>query len=270
MKITLCTTILLIASISLGFGQNWDWGGPIDPLQEKFEVKHYRLELELYPESQSIKGNSTVTFSSMDGLDTLRLDLIDEYNVTSVKINGSEVRFSHENDLLDIRVTNCTCDEVVIFYEGKTPIALNPPWEGGFTWKKDELGNDWMGFSSQGEGAKIFMPALDHPSSEASEGVDLLITVPEPYFIAANGRLDKIKQDSEKLTYFWNTDYPINNYGINFTMGIFYEEKINFTSVSGEQIPMHVWVLQQNKAKAKDILEVLKVSTETHEKYFGA
>jgi aminopeptidase N len=270
MKNILCTTILLIASISFALGQNWDWGGPIDPLQEKFEVKHYRLEIELYPETQSIKGKSTVTFSSVEELDTLRLDLIDEYKVTSVQMNGSEVTFSHKNDLLDILVANSNYDAVDIFYEGKTPIALNPPWEGGFTWKKDKLGNDWMGLSSQGEGAKIFMPALDHPSSEASEGVDLWITAPKPYFVAANGRLNQVIQEGEKQTYHWKTDYPINNYGINFTMGIFHEEQINFTSVSGDQIPMHVWVLQENKAKAKEILEVLNVSAETHEKYFGA
>ncbi|MCE7054449.1 M1 family metallopeptidase [Algoriphagus sp. AGSA1] len=270
MKTILSVIIILFASISWGFGQNWDWGGPIDPLQEKFEVKHYRLELELYPESKSIKGNNTVTFSSVNKLDTLRLDLIDEYKVTKVQINGEEVAYSHKNDLLDILVTNCSCDAVDIFYEGKTPIAINPPWEGGFTWEKDQLGNDWVGLSSQGEGAKIFMPALDHPSSEASQGVDLLITVPKPYFVAANGRLDQIKQEHEKLTYFWTTDYPINNYGINFTMGIFHEEEKNFTSVSGDKIPMHVWVLQENKAKAKDILEVLNVSSQTHEKYFGA
>ena len=267
-KIFLCVLCFLI-SISVGFGQNWDWGGPIDPLQEKFEVKHYRLELELFPDTQSIKGKSTVTFSSMEKLDTLRLDLIDEYKVTSVQMNGTEVKFSHENDLLDIQVIDCTCDAVDIFYEGKTPIALNPPWMGGFTWEIDQMDNHWMGLSSQGEGAKIFMPALDHPSSEASEGVDLLITVPKPYFVAANGRLNQIKKEGEKLTYFWTTDYPINNYGINFTMGIFHEEEITFTSVSGDQIPMHVWVLQENRVKAKDILEVLKVSTETHEKYFG-
>lgn len=270
MKTILSTTIILFASISLGFGQNWDWGGPIDPLQEKFEVVHYRLELELYPESKSIKGKSTVTFSPVYKLDTLRLDLIDEYKVTKVQMNGEEVEFSHKNDLLDILVINSSCDAVDIFYEGKTPIALNPPWEGGFTWEKDQLGNDWVGLSSQGEGGKVFMPALDHPSSEASQGVDLLITVPKPYFVAANGRLDQIKQEDEKLTYYWTTDYPINNYGINFTMGIFHEEEKNFTSVSGNQIPMHVWVLQENKAHAEDILEVLKVSTQTHEKYFGA
>src|SRR5690606_8984713 len=113
---------------------------PIDPLQEKFEIKHYRLELELFPASKSIKGKSTVTFSSVNKLDTLRLDLIDEYNVTSVQVNGNDIEFSHKDDLLDILVGDCSCDAVDIFYEGKTPIALNPPWEGGFTWEKDQLG----------------------------------------------------------------------------------------------------------------------------------
>jgi aminopeptidase N len=262
--------LCLASSISFGFAQNWDWGGPIDPLQEKFKIEHYRLEIELLPETQSIKGKSTVTFSAPEKLDILRLDLIDQYTVSSVRMNGVEVDFSHQNDLLDIKVIDCTCDAVDIYYEGKTPIAINPPWQGGFTWEIDQLGNNWMGLSSQGEGAKIFMPALDHPSSEASNGVDLLVTVPNPYFVAANGRLDQIKKEGEKLTYHWTTDYPINNYGINFTMGIFHEEKMNFKSVSGVEIPMHVWVLQENKAKAKGILEVLEVSAQTHEKYFGA
>ncbi len=242
----------------------------MDPLQKQFKIHHYQLEIELLPESQSIKGKSTVTFSAPEKLEVLRLDLINDYLVSSVKMNEVEVEFTHQNDLLDIQVIDCTCQSVVISYEGKTPIAQNPPWEGGFTWEIDQLGNYWMGLSSQGEGAKIFMPALDHPSSEATNGVNLSVTVPNPYFVAANGQLLRTEKNGDKLTYYWNTDYPINNYGINFTMGVFQEEKVIYKSISGEDIPMHVWVLQENKAKAKEILEVLKVSTATHEKYFGA
>src|SRR5690606_30442996 len=48
-----------------------------------------------------------------------------------------------------------------------------------------------------------------------------------------------------------------------------HEEKLDFPSVSGKTIPMHVWVLQENRAKAGALLQVLKESAETHEKYFG-
>ena len=249
--------------------QTWDWGGPIDPLQAKFQIQQYRLELEIFPETQSIAGRSTITFSSLEKLDTLRFQLIDQYQVSKVLMDGREVTFSHQNDLLDIIPIDCTCDQVEIFYEGPTPIAQNPPWTGGFTWEKDQLGRHWMGLSSQGEGAKLFMPALDHPSSEPQQGVELVFTVPKPYFVASNGRLIHSQDQGQKVSYNWKTDYPINNYNINFTVGVFEKAESQFRSSSDALIPMEVWVLQENKAKAKELLEVLRVSAQTHEKYFG-
>lgn len=263
--------ILLFALITpFTFAQNWDWGGPVDPLQQKLKIRHYRLELELLPESQSIQGSNTITFSAEEKLDTIRLNLIDEYAVEKVIMDGKEVKFSHQNDILDIIPVDCTCDRIQVFYGGKTPIAENPPWTGGFTWETDQFDNHWVGLSCQGEGSQIFMPAFDHPSSEPSEGAEIIITVPKPYFVASNGRLKETSEKGDKITYHWSTSYPINVYNINFTMGIFQEEKLDFKSSSGELVPMHVWVLQENRAKAKDLLEVLKISTETQEKYFGA
>lgn len=263
----LCFFLLGTNSFSQG---NWDWGGPMDPLQKKIKVLHYKLDLELLPETQSIAGSNTITFKADETLEILRLNLIDEYQVEKVLMNGLEVDFTHENDLLDIIPVDCTCNSVQVFYAGKTPIAINPPWTGGFTWEKDQSGNDWMGLSSQGEGAKIFMPALDHPSSEPSNGVDLYFTAPKPYFVASNGVLLEQKEIGEKIQYHWATSYPINNYNINFSMGVYYQLKDSFRSVSGDEFPIEVIVLKENQDKAASLLEVLKISAATHEKYFGA
>ena len=252
------------------FAQNWDWGGPMDPLQKKFKVLNYELSLQIIPSTKSIHGKNLVTFEAAEKLDTLRLNLIDEYQVEKVLMNGQEVSFVHQNDLLDILPIDCTCNSVEIFYGGVTPTALNPPWTGGFTWEIDLLENHWMGLSSQGEGAKIFMPALDHPSSEPSQGVDLFFTVEKPYFVASNGRLLEKIEEGDLVTYHWATDYPINNYGINFTLGVFHEAHTLYRSISGQEVMMQVFVLQEDRLKAEALLEVLKVSTATHEKYFGA
>jgi aminopeptidase N len=260
----------LLLVVHLIQAQTWDWGGPLDPLQAKFQIQQYRLELEIFPETQSIAGLATITFSANEKLDTLRFQLIDQYRVHKVLMDGKEVAFSQKNDLLDILPIDCTCNQVQIFYEGPTPIAQNPPWTGGFTWEKDQMGRHWMGLSCQGEGAKVFMPALDHPSSEPQQGVDLLFTVPKPYFIASNGRLIQSQDQGQKVCYHWETNYPINNYNINFTLGVFEKAETQFQSISGAVVPMAVWVLQENKSKAKELLEVLRVSAQTHEKYFGA
>ncbi len=270
MKRSILGFAFLLLCVQTFAQKNWDWGGPIDPLQSKFEILHYLLDLEIIPDQQVIQGSNTVTFSSDEKLDLVRLNLISEYKVSKVLMNGSEVEFEHADDLLDIKPIDCTCNEIEIHYSGKTPIALNPPWGGGFTWEKDELGNHWMGLSSQGEGAKIFMPALDHPSSEPKEGVDLYFTVPEGYFVGANGRLQSSEEIGNKVRIHWSTSYPINNYNINFTLGVFHSEKGQFQSVSGETIPLEVIVLKQNEDRAKELLEVLRESAETHEKYFGA
>lgn len=251
------------------FGQSWTWGGPIDPLQGRYKVESYTLNLEFFPETQEIHGSNLIKIACEEKLDTLRLNLIDNYKVVKVEVYDEEVKFTHANDILDIYLPEGCATEAKVYYGGKTPIALNPPWSGGFTWEKDEQGNHWMGLSSQNEGAKIFMPAKDHPSSEPIQGVDLHLTAPAPYFIASNGRLAQTEQQSDKISYHWSTNYPINNYNINFTLGIFHQEKKEYISVDGNPIPMMVFVLDENKDNAPMLLSVLENSTKTHESYFG-
>src|SRR5690554_2815408 len=82
---------------------NWTWGGPIDPLQEKIAIKHYELDLEFVPEKQWIQGSVKVSFDCNQKLDTLRLNLIASYEVSKVEIYKNEpVAFRHFGDTLDI------------------------------------------------------------------------------------------------------------------------------------------------------------------------
>src|SRR5690554_2528382 len=248
---------------------DWTWGGPIDPLQQKVSIEHYELNLELVPDKQWIEGFVRVAFDCKEELDTLRLNLIESYEVKEVKLFEKAVGFYHFGDTLDIYIPDGCPGVATIHYQGRTPIAPDPPWIGGFTWEKDSSGNHWMGLSCQNEGAKIFMPCLDHPSSEPSRGVDLHITAPSPYFVAANGRLVNQQQNGDKITYHWTTDYPINNYNINFTLGIFHEENKKYLGAAGNEIPLVAYTLVENAGKAPKLLSVLENSVRTHEKFFG-
>jgi len=249
---------------------SWNWGGPMDHLQQKIRVSHYHLDLEILPESQEISGSTTLSVRYLEETDTLRLDLISHYTVSAVKGDNHSLSFQHQDDLLDINLAGKSPDKITVYYRGKTPIASNPPWSGGFTWEKDDHGNHWMGLSSQNEGGKVFMPCLDHPRNKPADGVRLSITVPTSYTVAANGRLKGTDEVSQKSTFHWESNYPIMNYNINFTMGKFHIEKGIFEGVSGENIPIMVYVLEENKDKAALLLEVLRKSTETHEHFFGA
>lgn len=260
--------LLLISFTPLMAQQNWTWGGQVDPLQGGLVIEHYNINLRLLPESQSISGYVEVQYQ-LDRTDTLRLQLIDAYQVDSVVAGEEQIAFHHKQDRLDILLQGAKFSMVRIYYQGPTPIAIQPPWTGGFTWEKDEKGRSWMGLSCQGEGAKIFMPCLDHPSSEPIQGVRMTFHVPKPYFVAANGRLMSIDTTDTKYIYHWATQYPINNYCINFTMGAFQTLERPFQSVSGRTVPMQVIVMDYHTEEGKDLLDILEISTQTQEKYFG-
>jgi hypothetical protein len=49
---------------------------------------------------------------------------------------------------------------------------------------KDSSGNPFIAITCQLDGGKIYFPCKDHPSDEANEGADLIITVPKGLVVA--------------------------------------------------------------------------------------
>jgi aminopeptidase N len=266
----------LLCAGSLGVwaqDNNWTWGGPIDPLQAAYDVKQYRLSLSIEPERKYISGSADAVIEIVKPVNQIKLDLIDTYKVSAVWVNGKKSTFTRTKDQLAVALQNKVKPgqriTVRVQYAGITPDAVRPPWQGGFTFTKDKNGNHWVGLSSQNEGAKVFMPAKDHPSDEPDEGVEQFITVPAPYKVAANGLLLSEKKNGDKITYHWKTSYTINNYDINFTMGDFAVSRKDYTTVNGNKVPMVMYLLKQNEERAPELMAVLENSVKTQEKYFG-
>ncbi|PTX14226.1 peptidase M1-like protein [Pontibacter mucosus] len=253
--------------------QNWTWGGPLDPAQAAFDVKHYTLRLSVSPEERKIGGSVDAVVELVAPTDKIRLNLIDAYKVSGVKVDGKKATYTRSTDLLDVELKKTYQPgqrlTVTVDYAGTPPEAVNPPWQGGFTFTKDGNGKHWIGLSSQNEGAKIFMPCKDHPSDEPDEGVEQFISVPAPYQVAANGLLVSEKKKGNQITYHWKTDYTINNYGINFTVGDFEITRRDYMTVEGNTVPMVIYLLKQNAAKAPELMNILEISLKTQEKYFG-
>ena len=96
---------------------------------------------------------------------------------------------------------------------------MNPPWDGGFSWKKDDNGNPWIGVSCQGLGASVWWPNKDHMYDEV-DSMKISVNVPKHLMNISNGNLRSEKttwssylQDSIN-TSEWFVSYPINNYNV--------------------------------------------------------
>ena len=247
-------------------------GGKLNPLQAIIDIRHYSIELDVDIAKQSIAGFTEVNLNISQKTDTLLLDLIHLYKVTKIEVNGKNSLFSQKDD--KIFITSNVGFEignkiVKIEYTGVPPVAIRPPWDGGFTWAKDVAGNDWISINIQGEGGKMYFPCKDHPSDEPNEGVDMKITIPSNLVVAGPGLLMSVKTKKNKSTYHWKTNYTISNYCILFNIGKYNVAKDTYTTIEGNKVPIEYYVLEADTAQAKMVIELKKRDTKILEKYFG-
>ncbi|MEO6405705.1 MAG: M1 family metallopeptidase [Ferruginibacter sp.] len=247
-------------------------GGKLNPLQAIMDIRHYTINLDVDIAQQSIRGNALVQLNLLKPTDTLLLDMLQSMLVTKITVNNAAVKFNHQDNKLFITSSKgfkAGKQLVDITYSGKPPVAVRPPWGGGFTWTKDSNGNPWVAINCQFEGGKIYFPCKDHPSDEPNEGVDMNITVPAGLVVAAPGLLQKVITKKDKQTYYWKTRYTISNYCILFNIGKYKVVSDTYTTINGNKVPVDFYVLEVDTAFAKKFNETKMRDTKILEKYFG-
>ncbi len=247
-------------------------GGKLNPLQAIMDIRHYTIKVDVDLSKQSITASTEVSLNLSKKTDTILLDLIHLYAVTKIKVNNKAAAYYQHDD--KIFITSPTGfdignQKVLVEYKGIPPVAVKPPWDGGFTWKKDSTGYDWVSINIQGEGGKMYYPCKDHPSDEPNEGADLIVTVPAPLVVAGPGLLMNVATKNNKSTYHWKTNYTISNYCIVFNIGKYKVYKDELTTIAGTKVPIEYYVLEVDTSHAKKVIETKKRDTKILEKYFG-
>jgi aminopeptidase N len=247
-------------------------GGKLNPLQAIMDIRHYTISLDVDIENKKIAGSTEINFLLARKSDTLLFDLVHLLQVSRIKVNNKDTKFEQKDDKIFITSTTgfqAGKQLIKIEYSGEPPVAVKPPWFGGFTWTKDKSGNPWVAINCQKEGGRIYFPCKDHPSDEPNEGVDLYITVPQNLVVGGPGLLQKVTSKKGKQTYHWKTNYTISNYCIVFNIGKYKVVSKNYTTINGNTVPIQFYVLEEDTAYAKKIIELKERDSKVLEKYFG-
>ena len=247
-------------------------GGKLLPLQAIMDIRHYTIVLDVDIQHRSINGSVEVSLNLSKKSDTILLNLVHLYAVTKITVNKKAVSFNQQDDKIFITSSKgfeAGNHKVTIAYNGIPPVAVNPPWDGGFTWTKDSNGNDWVSINIQAEGGEMYFPCKDHPSDEPNEGADLKITVPSNLVVAGPGLLMNVTTKKNRSTYHWKTNYTISNYCILFNIGKYKVAKDVYTTIEGNKVPIEYYVLEEDTAHAKKIIETRIRDSKILEKYFG-
>ena len=278
MKNRIAFLLLFLATVTNLPAQNRDIsymtsGGKLHPLQAIMDIRHYTIALDVNIQQEAISGYTSIDLILSQPTDTLLFDLVHLLTVNKITANNKAVNFFQKDDYIFItdKAGFLPGNQTIkIEYGGKPPVAVKPPWNGGFTWTKDKSGNPWVAINCQLEGAKIYFPCKDHPSDEPNEGADLIITVPSGLIVAGPGLLQgTTKKKNNKIAFHWKTNYTISNYCILFNIGKYKVVSRTYTTIDGNKVPMEFYVLEKDVAHAAHVLDLRERDTRILEKYFG-
>lgn len=245
--------------------------GSITPERAWWDLNHYHLAVEIFPESKSIKGSNTIRYRVLSEQQVLQIDLQEPLKIASILQEGEKLDFKREGAVHWVRLKKKqvpgSFEELIVNYEGQPKEAIRPPWDGGITWQKDSNGKHFIASSNQGIGSSIWWPLKDHPADEV-DSLMISVTVPEGLMDVSNGRLVGIDLGNGKNTYHWSVVNPINDYGVNINIGDYVHFGEKYAGEKGT-LDMDYFVLRENLEKAKVHFQDARRMMEAFEHWFG-
>ncbi|MEH6771517.1 M1 family metallopeptidase [Maribacter arcticus] len=243
--------------------------GSITPERSWWDLNYYHLDIDVNPDDKFISGSNTIRYKVLEPHQVLQVDLQSPLQIEKVTQDGQELEIAHNGNAHFIQLEKQQkigeFNEIIVTYSGHPKEAVKAPWDGGFSWKKDENGKDFVATSCQGLGASVWWPNKDHMYDEVDS---MLISVKSPKGLmnVSNGRLRKIDEDTN--TYHWFVSNPINNYGVNVNIGDYVHFGEKYDGEKGD-LDMDYYVLNYNLEKARKHFKDAPKMMEAFENWFG-
>jgi aminopeptidase N len=235
-----------------------DSGTPMPAEQKRVHFDHAELHIAVHPDTQSIDGKATLTFSALEATDVLMVDLDRNLPVSAISVDGQPLpasAWSNPEGRLRIQLPHAVAKggqvSATITYGGKPHVAKMAPWDGGFVWSHTKDGQPWVGSAVEGEGCDLFWPCVDQPHGKP-DLVDLYVNVPKPLVAPGNGVLVGVSDEGGTSTYHWRAKHP-TTYAISINVGPYKELTGEYKSRYGNTIPLQYWYMAGEDAEAKQL-----------------
>ncbi|MEZ7500264.1 M1 family metallopeptidase [Flavobacterium sp. Arc3] len=262
----------LLSKSEMVFTKQDSLRGSITKERAWWDVKYYHLDVKVNPKDSTITGSNTIKYKVVEEYNRMQIDLQKPLEIYKVIQDGVELKYSREGNAFFIELVALqkpgTIKELTVFYGGRPKVAVNPPWDGGITWKKDSNGNPFIASSCQGLGASVWWPNKDHMYDEV-ESMLISVNVPGNLTDVSNGRLVSVKELKDGTrTFNWYVSNPINNYGVNINIGDYVSFSEKYKGEKGN-LDCSYYVLRDNLAKAKEQFKDVPRMLKAFEHWFG-
>lgn len=233
-------------------------GKAMTAMQAAFDVQHYRLALKVMPATRSLEGSVDVTFTALDALDTVQLDLDPKLAISGATFGDSDLRITRDGGSFFVTLPSTLAAgqsaTITVAYGGKPHVAMAPPWFGGFVWSEVD-GTPWFATAVQGDGCDLWWPCKDNFADKPDKGIDLAITAPKGVKIASVGLLTGVDEGDDGFdTWHWRSRHPYSGYAVAINGGPFELIEESYAGINGSSYPIQFWALEENASKAQALV----------------
>ena len=213
------------------------------PKNPNIDILNYKFEIHLNDTSDIIYGSADIALNIKDSEDRVRLDLISQgkdgmgMEVKKVTFNGSEVSYSHDNDVLLIEtgaLKYSSRDIINVVYSGMpiTGLIIGPNMHGDRTFFSDNWPNK----------ARNWLPLVDHPYDKST--AEFVVIAPNHYQVISNGLLvEETNLNKELKKTHWKQSVPISCWLYALGVAEFAVDYVDY--FEGKSI--QTWVYKQDR-----------------------
>jgi aminopeptidase N len=246
--------------------------GSNGPARAWWDATLYDLHVRVMPSDSSIRGSNGITYRVLRPAQEMQLDLQVPLEVDSMVQEGRRLRYRRDGNAffvtLAARQRAGDVRRLTVFYHGKPKVAQHPPWEGGFTWTKDSLGNRWIATTDEGLGASVWWPLKDYLADEP-DSQRIAITVPDSTTDVSNGRLRSTTSNGDgTTTYEWFVADPINSYDVAVNAGTYAHYSDTLEGEAGK-LSLDFWPLAYHLDAARRQFQQVIPMLRCFEHWFG-
>ena len=246
--------------------------GSNGPGRAWWDAAFYDLHVAISPGDSSIRGYNAITYRVLGPAKEMQIDLQVPLEVDSIVQDRQRLQFRRDGNAFFVALTapqeTGARKTVTVHYHGKPRAASRPPWDGGFIWQRDSLGNRWIATANEGLGASVWWPNKDYLADEP-DSQRVAITVPDSMTDVSNGRLRSTKHNADGTTTFeWFVTEPINNYDVEVNAGQYAHFADEYQGERG-RLTLDFWPLAYHVDTAKIQFKQVKPMLKCFEHWFG-
>ena len=264
-----CLLFLLLPLSAQQFNKQDTLRGSITPERAWWDLNYYHLEIEVKPDEKFISGSNHIRYKVLGKEKVLQIDLQPPLKIDKVTQDDKILKVRSNGNAHFVKLKKKQkkgeYNEIIVYYSGQPKEANRAPWDGGFSYKKDNNGKHFVATSCQGLGASVWWPNKDHMYDEV-DSMAISVKVPKDLIGVSNGRLRKV--DKATNTYHWFVANPINNYGVNVNIGDYIHFGEKYQGEKGV-LDLDYYVLRDNLEKAKKQFKQAPMTLRAFEYWFG-